>query len=172
MTKNYVPPKESTYDKDGNVTAYSERFYTNWDDLIFLKKIDEPLTLSVTAELVKAGRNVIGEALAALDAIPATDGKIPVPWPIGKRPKLQPEQWEDSEIATTIISELTATQKTLNVETVRAYVKTPGAIEENRRAFANVYAISEGLMIVDGHHRLAALWLLGADSANVWMLGE
>ena len=134
--------------------------------------LKSPEIKSLTASLDKAGRNVIGEALTALDAIPATDGKIPVPWPIGKRPKLQPEQWEDSEIATTIISELTATQKTLNVETVRAYVKTPGAIEENRRAFANVYAISEGLMIVDGHHRLAALWLLGADSANVWMLGE
>ena len=111
-------------------------------------------------------------ALTALDAYPATNGKIPTPWPIGKRPTLDPEAWEVSQIETVPIAELTATQKTLNVETVRAYVKNPGSIEGNRRAFANVYANSDGLMIVDGHHRLAALWLLGADSANVWLLGE
>lgn len=132
----------------------------------------ESVQLSMTASLLKAGRNVIGDALDALDAIPAKDGKIPVPWPIGKRPVLDPEVWEDATIESVHIEGLKATQRTLNVETVRAYIKTPGAIEENRRAFANVYANSDGLMIVDGHHRLAALWLLGADHSNVWYLGE
>ncbi len=125
-----------------------------------------------TPKLLKAGRNAVVLALTALDAYPATNGKIPTPWPIGKRPTLDPKEWEASEIKTVPIAGLTATQRTLNVETVRAYVKNPGSIKENRRAFANVYANSEGLMIVDGHHRLAALWLLGADSANVWFLGE
>jgi hypothetical protein len=49
-------------------------------------------------------------------------------------------------------------------------VKNPGAMEEGRRAFANVYDSGGRLAIVDGHHRLAALWLLGADDALVWML--
>ena len=56
------------------------------------------------------------------------------------------------------------------------YIKNPGAIEEGRRAYANVYGKLVGderdLVIVDGHHRLAALWLLGADMANVWYLEE
>jgi hypothetical protein len=112
------------------------------------------------------------EALTALDAIPATSGKIPTPWPIGELPTVDPKEWETSEIETVPIAGLTATQRTLNVERVREYVQNPGKIDENRRAFANVYANSDGLMIVDGHHRLAALWLLGADNANVWVLGE
>lgn len=150
-------------------------YLANLIDDVIMEEVDElaqPVELSVTAGLVKAGRNAVVLALTALDAYPATNGKIPTPWPTGDLPILAPEEWEVSQIETVPIAELTATQRTLNVETVRAYVKNPGSIEENRRAFANVYANSDGLMIVDGHHRLAALWLLGADSANVWLLGE
>lgn len=38
MTDNYQPPEETTYDEDGNVVEYSQKFYANWDDFIFLKK--------------------------------------------------------------------------------------------------------------------------------------
>jgi hypothetical protein len=159
----------------GKEIPMPKSYLANMIDDVIMEEVDElaqPVELSVTAGIVKAGRNAVVLALTALDAMPATNGKIPTPWNIGERPTLDPEAWEASKIETVPIAELTATQKTLNVETVRAYVKNPGSIEENRRAFANVYANSHGLMIVDGHHRLAAFWLLGADSANVWLLGE
>lgn len=149
-------------------------YLANLIDDVIMEEVDElaqPVELSVTAGLVK-GRNAVVLALTALDAMPATNGKIPTPWPIGELPTLDPELWEASKIETVPIAELTATQRTLNLERVREYVRNPGKIDENRRALANVYANSDGLMIVDGHHRLAALWLLGADNANVWFLGE
>lgn len=149
-------------------------YLANMIDDVINEEVDElaqPVELSVTAGLVK-GRNAVVLALTALDAMPATNGKIPTPWPIGELPTLDPELWEASKIETVPIAELTATQRTLNLERVREYVRNPGKIDENRRALANVYANSDGLMIVDGHHRLAALWLLGADNANVWFLGE
>ena len=149
-------------------------YVANLIDDVIMEEVDElaqPVELSVTAGLVK-GRNAVVLALTALDAMPATNGKIPTPWPIGELPTLDPELWETSKIETVPIAELTATQRTLNLERVREYVRNPGKIDGNRRALANVYANSDGLMIVDGHHRLAALWLLGADNANVWFLGE
>jgi hypothetical protein len=159
----------------GNEIPMPRSYVANMIDDVIMQDVDQlaqPVELSVTGELLKAGRNAIVEALTALDAISATGGKIPTPWPIGEPPTVDPKEWETSEIETVPIAGLTATQRTLNVERVREYVQNPGKIDENRRAFANVYANSDGLMIVDGHHRLAALWLLGADNANVWVLGE
>ena len=129
----------------------------------------EPKT--VDPDLTKAGRNVIGEALAKLADIPdVKPGQIAVPWKSTTRPKLDPEVWEESILKSVAIKDLTATQATLNRGRVKYFINNPGNVEDNRRAYANVYD-SEGIeKIIDGHHRLAALWLLGADSANVWFL--
>lgn len=127
----------------------------------------------VEPSITKAGRNVIDNTLEALNKIPMVDDEhIAVPWAIAKRPKLNPEVWVDSQIANVTISELYATQKLLTKSRVAFYIENPGAIEQGRRAFANVYASDSRNVIVDGHHRLAAFWLLGAEVANVWFLEE
>jgi hypothetical protein len=134
--------------------------------------LDDTLKL-IDALLTKAGRNAIDVALAKLDNIPMVDDKhIAVPWPITERPKLDPEVWSESTITSVVIAELHASQELLTKERVVFFIENPGAIELGRRAFANVYDLGERLVIVDGHHRLAALWLLGADEANVWFLEE
>ena len=132
---------------------------------------------SVVGTLLKAGRNVIGDALDALAALPDVEpGRLAVPWPVMNRPKLKDEVWADSTIEAVDIDSLYASQDTIARERVEFYIKHPGSIEENRRAFANVYVVEVGgsprNVIVDGHHRLAALWLLGANLANVWYLEE
>jgi len=128
---------------------------------------------SVVTDIRKAGRDQVDDALAALDLIPdVEDGLIAVPWPIMPRPKLDPEEWRQSRIVSVPIQELKATQKTLDRERVEYYVMNPGSIEAGRRAFANIYQRGDDMLIVDGHHRLAALWLLGAEFTNVWYLEE
>jgi len=123
--------------------------------------------------VTKAGRNQIDLALSLLDSYADTKpGLITSPWPVIERPKLEDEQWRGSRITTVAITELHATQPYVSRERVQYYIKNPGAIEEHRRAFANVYDQGGKLAIVDGHHRLAALWLLGADDALVWMLRD
>jgi hypothetical protein len=125
------------------------------------------------ADLTKAARNAIHRALMKLNRIPMVDDKhIAVPWPITERMKLDPEMWAQSEIQSVFIADLYASQELLTKERVIFFIENPGAIELGRRAFANVYDLGERLVIVDGHHRLAALWLLGADVANVWFLEE
>jgi hypothetical protein len=128
---------------------------------------------SVNATLTKAGRDAVDAALAELDKIPMVDDiHIDVPWPIVARPKLDPEVWADSEIQAVTIKELFASQKFLKKEQVAYYIANPGSVERGRRALANVYAIDNRNVIIDGHHRLAAWWLLGAEVANVWFLEE
>jgi len=125
----------------------------------------------------KAGRNVIDDALERLAGMPdIKPGYLEVPWPVAERPKLMDTDWEESVIEAVEIDGLFASQDMIRRERVEFYIKNPGAIEEGRRAYANVYGKLVGderdLVIVDGHHRLAALWLLGADMANVWYLEE
>jgi hypothetical protein len=160
---------------DGEEIPMPKRYAANLidDDLPPLEEIElaELQDKTISALLIKASRNVIQDALDRLAGIPRVDNKhIAVPWPVAERPKLEPEQWAESVIESVMLENLYASQQLLNANRVEYYVKYPGAIEEGRRAFANVYDTNGRLVIVDGHHRLAALWLLGADMANVWYL--
>lgn len=124
-------------------------------------------------DVTKAGRDQVDNALAALDKIPdVADGLIAVPWETADKVTLDPEVWRESTIVSVPIISLHATQTKLKRERVEYYILNPGAIEDGKRAFANVYAQGDDLLIVDGHHRLAALWLLGAEQANVWYLED
>jgi len=132
-----------------------------------------PLAGLSDGTVTKAARKRVEEALKALDEIPMIDDKhIAVPWPIAARPKLDSEVWQDSEIKDVKIEDLTASQNKLKKKRVDEFIRTQGAPEEGHRALPNVYAIDGRNVIVDGHHRLAALWLLGAEVANIWFLED
>ena len=188
MSFNRLDTKRGVYEWEGDlanstvvttpsgqkVTFYSLVSMTNGEALEwfdhYLPRQESKVADSVIG---KAGRNAIDVALAKLDDIPMVDDKhISVPWPITERPKLDPEVWEESEIKSVTIADLYASQELLTKERVIFFIENPGAIELGRRTFANVYDLGERLVIVDGHHRLAAMWLLGADAANVWFLEE
>lgn len=171
---NNVRPTPSNWIEIVEASEVAEKF-TDLPDWVqaFIRNAEKDNDKATDADITKAGRNVIDDALNALNKIPMVDDQhIAVPWPIDKRPKLNPEVWVDSEISAVTISRLVASQKLLTKSRVAFYIKNPGAIEQNRRAFANVYASDSRNVIVDGHHRLAAFWLLGAEVANVWFLEE
>ena len=130
-------------------------------------------TKNVSADLTKASRDAVGRALAALKLIPKVDKKhIRAPWLVTERPALDPEMWAGSNIRAVHIQDLYASQYLLRKKTVKKYIKTVGNVDPDERSLGNVYDTNNRLVIVDGHHRLAALWLLGADFANVWFLEE
>jgi hypothetical protein len=132
-----------------------------------------PLVGLSDGTVTKAARKRVAEALKALDGIPMVDDKhIAVPWPIYPRPKRDSEVWQDSAIKNLNIEDLTASQHKLQKKRVKEFIRTQGAPEEGHRALPNVYAIDGRNVIVDGHHRLAALWLLGAEVANIWFLED
>ena len=131
------------------------------------------IEMGVEADLTKASRDAVGRALAALKLIPKVDKKhIRAPWLVTERPALDPEMWAGSNIRAVHIQDLYASQHLLRKKTVKKYIKTVGNVDPDERSLGNVYDTNNRLVIVDGHHRLAALWLLGADFANVWFLEE
>ena len=130
-------------------------------------------TKNVSADLTKAGRDAVDRALAALKLIPMVDDRhIRSPWPVMERMNLDPNVWEESTIQAVNIAGLHASQHLLRKKTVKKYIKRTGNVNHKERSLGNVYDTNNRLVIVDGHHRLAALWLLGADIANVWFLEE
>ena len=135
---------------------------------------DFALTLKTSeADIKKFNRDKVDKALAKLDALPMVDDEhIEIMWPVYPRPKLDRKVWASSEIEALKIKKLYASQKLLDKKQVKKFIESQGAPDNGHRALANVYAIDDHNVIVDGHHRLAALWLLGAEVANVWFLEE
>lgn len=128
---------------------------------------------AVEATLTKAHRERIDLALATLEALPDCvdkPGHLDVPWPQTVRPKVADEQWAKANLGHVHIQDLTATQPYLRRETVVYHIMSPGSPGEHKRAFANVIRQDGKELIYDGHHRLAALWLLGAEVSNTWIL--
>lgn len=173
----YAERKRTQYPETAvDLSASAEAEIDYWRGISRI--LGKPLTDDAVKapEITKAPRAAVNNALAMLDNLPTVetrDGKelIAAPWPVVERPNLDPDMWIDSVVTDVPIVDLFATQTVLNRERVAEFVQNPGAIENGRRALANVYDNGR-MLIVDGHHRLAAYWLLGAERANVWYLVE
>jgi SPP1 gp7 family putative phage head morphogenesis protein len=131
------------------------------------------IELAVEADLVKVHRQRVNDALDKLAKIPEVkDGLIAVPWDILERPKIDKQRWADSNLKSVEIEKLYASQKYLKRKNVEWHINHPGETHEGQNAYPNVLKVDGDRIIYDGHHRLAALWLLGAREANVWHLKD
>ena len=131
------------------------------------------IELAVQPNLVKVRRNEIDKALKDLADIPdAKPGYIAVPWEIETRPKMDKTRWADSELKLVKIEKLYASQKYLKRANVEWHLNHPGETHEGQNAYPNVLQVEDDYLIYDGHHRLAALWLMGVRKTNVWFLEE
>lgn len=126
---------------------------------------------AVEPDVVKVRRRAVDDALDRLSAIPdAEPGRIAVPWLTAPRPKVPTEAWAHSDLFLYLIEELTATQEFLTRENVIWHLEHLGQVGEGRNANPNIL-VADGIpLIYDGHHRLAALWLLGVAATNCWTL--
>lgn len=150
-----------------------EKFvWSNPKGLTIYKKIGDTEHIApkaVEPDVVKVYRNAIDRAVARLNEMPDDEeGLIRVPWPEAERPNIPTEDWSDAPLRSFRIDELTATQPFVKRETIVWHLEHLNDAAADNKAMPNV-VIDGGLnLIYDGHHRLVALWLLGADSANCW----
>lgn len=123
------------------------------------------------ADLVKVRRKALDRALAQLNEMERdSDGLIAVPWPQAARPAVPTDEWAWSELHAWVIDDLTATQATLDPDAVRWHLEHMSHVREGQSSYPNVLRTADGGLIYDGHHRLAALWLIGAVVSNCWTL--
>lgn len=126
---------------------------------------------TVSGSLVKIRRDAIDTAVAILDGIPDEEpGMIAVPWTVKSRPKVKTEAWAGSTLSLFPIENLVATQRYVSRETVLWHLGSIGKVEKPDYPNPNVVYHDGVHKIHDGHHRLVALWLLGAVATNCWML--
>ena len=144
---------------------------------------------SKSADLDKAGvpsKAEVKEGLSRLKILPNAAGDHPTsdssdkladsvasPWPVvetqdGDYP-VSPDVWEKAELTLVNVKELYCTDTQLDRSNVADHIESMGQALTPYRNYALVYDDGEKLIIVDGHHRLFAMWLLGMDQVPVWL---
>jgi hypothetical protein len=92
---------------------------------------------------------------------------VDVPWATIPTPQIDPSSWDNATIETVNLKELTATTAFLNRINVAKQIDA-----DPRESNATIIEIAGRKIILKGHHRLMALWLLGLEEAPVWIVKE
>jgi len=136
-----------------------------------------------TPDFEKAGVPSIAEAEAALSRLfvlpnPAGDAVevdrdpqdfVEAPWPVVPQITVDPDVWQKAELKLVNVQSLYGTDTVMDREKVADRIKAMGQSLKPYRNFPLVYDDGEKQVIIDGHHRLFAMWLLGMDQVPVWV---
>ena len=95
------------------------------------------------------------------------------PWPIvetenGNYP-VNPDVWEKAKLTLVNVKDLYGTNTAMDRSNVADHIESMGQALTSWRGYPLVYDDGEKQVIVDGHHRLFAMWLLGMDQVPVWL---
>lgn len=111
-------------------------------------------------------------AAAAVNAMPETKpGKVDSLWPRAKQyPDISQLDFGDAIQQNATLASLLASTKNLNRQKLLDHIASGAApIRSNPfTAEPMLTKTDEGLVIVDGHHRIAAMQLMGVKTAKFW----
>ena len=138
---------------------------------------------SQEADYQKAGVPSMLEAEAALsrlfvlpnpagDAVETEDDPqdfVESPWPTTEQVVVDPDVWQKAKLTLVNVKDLVATDTVMDREKVADRIKAMGQSLKPFRNYPLVYDDGEKQIIIDGHHRLFAMWLLGMDQVPVWV---
>ena len=82
---------------------------------------------------------------------------------------VDPDVWQKAQLTLVNIKELYGTNTGMNRKNVADHIESMGQALTPYRGYPLVYNDGEKNIIIDGHHRLFAMWLLGMDQAPVWL---
>ena len=82
---------------------------------------------------------------------------------------VDPDVWQKAKLTLVPIKELYGTNTGLNRKNVEDHIESMGQALTPYRGYPLVYNDGKRNIIIDGHHRLFAMWLLGMDTAPVWL---
>ena len=141
------------------------------------------------ADFEKAGvpsKSEVKDALSRLAILPNEAAEHPTsdnpeqlaqsvesPWPVVDTAEgnyiVNPDVWEKAKLTLVNIKELYGTNYGMNRKNVADHIESMGQALTPYRGYPLVYNDGEKNIIIDGHHRLFAMWLLGMDTAPVWL---
>ena len=142
----------------------------------------KPVDQTTTPDFEKAGVPSIAEAEAALGRLLVlpnaaanyaedanVEDTVESPWPTVPVFPIDADVWQKAELKLVPVKDLYATDTVLDRSKVEDRIKTMGQSLKPYRNFPLVYDDGEKQVIIDGHHRLLAMWLLGMDQVPVWV---
>jgi hypothetical protein len=94
---------------------------------------------------------------------------IASPWEFTPAPLVVPEVWDKAELTLVQVKDLIGTNDGLDRDNVEEHIKTMGQAVTEYRSYPLVLQSGDDQIIIDGHHRLFAMWLLGMDTVAVWL---
>jgi hypothetical protein len=157
------------FPEDGNMTTQND-------------SEDEDIYLAATPTITKGmpGPLEIARAHSRLEVLPNPNdpdlGRIEKyvqsPWRVVPFPTVDPNAWDTATIQLVKLSELIGTDPYLKRKNVAKHIDGMGQAQSYARSYAMVIEIAEQRIIMDGHHRLMALWLLGLEEVPVWIAKE
>jgi hypothetical protein len=94
---------------------------------------------------------------------------IESPWAFTKTPIVSPDLWDKAEISLVQVKDLIGTNDALDRDNVEEHIKSMGQALTEYRSYPMVLQDEDDQIIIDGHHRLFAMWLLGMETVPVWL---
>jgi len=100
------------------------------------------------------------------------DKLVESPWKTIDPITVNPNIWDRAELSVVQLDSLVGTDAYLHRKKLKQHIKVMGQATSAFRSFALVVERDGQLIIIDGHHRLMAMWLLGNNAAPVWLASE
>jgi hypothetical protein len=94
------------------------------------------------------------------------------PWQTVPAPTIDPLAWDNAVVEVIEIGSLFGTDTVLKRKRVAKHIESMGQALTPFRSYPLVYEVDNKPIIIDGHHRLMSMWLLGLDKAAVWIVKE
>lgn len=92
------------------------------------------------------------------------------PWRVVEVPTVNPSTWDLAKPTIVNLDELLATDPFLDRKRVKKHIESMGQALTPNRSYPLVVDENGHKIIIDGHHRLMASWLLGQEQAAVWLV--
>lgn len=93
-------------------------------------------------------------------------------WATVEVPTIDPSVWDSARAEVLPLDSLTGTDVALKRKKVAKHIESLGQALTPYKSLPLVIQQGDKFVIIDGHHRLAAQWLLGMEQAPVWLVRE
>lgn len=145
-----------------------------------LDESGDSIDLAVSPDRVKGvpGPLEVARALSRLAILPNPnrpeladqDKFVQSPWTVVPLPTVDPNLWDDAKTVVVDLDDLYGTDAILKRKNIKKHIETMGQAVTPYRSYAMIAEVAGKPIIIDGHHRLMATWLLGQESAAVYKI--
>ena len=180
--------EQAYWDTDKNVwlptsdVTYSLKVWDNDIEEVKFTDIEHLLpAVAKSVSITKAGvpsELEMERALSRLEILPNPnhpelenpENFVESPWVTVPAPQVNPNVWDNAVLDTVALDELKGTDLWMKRKNIRKHIEAMGQALTQFRSYALIVEKDGDKIIIDGHHRLFAQWLLGQDKAPVWIV--